>query len=108
MIRYDMIKIIVKKIESERETIQPHFLEYLVALLINILLHKEGPKKAEEIKGDIMTTLINLIECENMGIRSLIHGSLYPLLCHEAFREKAKEYGLLENIKFLLENNKSE
>jgi hypothetical protein len=40
MIRFDMIKIIVGKIEGERETIQPHYLEYLVALLINILLHK--------------------------------------------------------------------
>lgn len=40
MIRYDMIKIIVKKIESESETAQSHYLEYLVALLINILLHK--------------------------------------------------------------------
>jgi hypothetical protein len=108
MIRFDMIRVIVKKIERERETLPAHYLEYLVALLINILLHKEGPRKAEEIKGDIMMTLINLIECENMSIRSLIHGSLYPLLCHRAFREKAKEFGLLENIKFLLENNKSE
>lgn len=107
MIRFDMIKIIVGKIERERETLPAHYLEYLVALLINILLHKEGPRKAEEIKGQIMMTLINLIECDNMSIRSLIHGSLYPLLCHRAFREKAKEFGLLENIKFLLENNKS-
>ncbi len=61
MIRFDMIRIIVKKIERERETLPAHYLEYLVALLINILLHKEGPKKAEEIKGDIMMTLINLI-----------------------------------------------
>lgn len=53
-------------------------------------------------------TLINLIECQNMEIRSLIHGCLYPLLNHQIFRNKAKEFGLLENIKFLLENKQTE
>jgi hypothetical protein len=37
-----------------------------------------------------MMALINLIECENMSVRSYVHGSLYPLLSHRAFREKAK------------------
>lgn len=37
-----------------------------------------------------MKALIDLIECEHMGIRSLIHGSLYPLLCHKAFRVEAQ------------------
>lgn len=58
-----MIKIIVGIIQKDRETMPPHYLEYLTALLVNILLHKEGPKKAEEIKSEIMINLINLIEC---------------------------------------------
>lgn len=85
-----MIKIIVRKLEKERETIQSHYLEFLVALLVNILLHKEGPKKAEEIKGEIINALINLIECDNENVRSYVHASLYPLLSHKSFREKAK------------------
>ena len=36
-------------------------MEFLVALLVNILLHKDGPKKAEEVKGEIVHALINLI-----------------------------------------------
>jgi hypothetical protein len=36
-------------------------MEFLVALLVNILLHKEGPKKAEEIKGEIIHALVNMI-----------------------------------------------
>jgi hypothetical protein len=40
MIKNDMIKIIVNKLQHERESIQPHFLEYIVALLVNILLYK--------------------------------------------------------------------
>lgn len=42
-----------------------------------------------------------------MNVRSYVHASLYPLLSHRCFREKAKEYGLLDNIKFLLENKQS-
>jgi hypothetical protein len=76
-------------------------------LLVNILLHKDGPKKAEEIKEDIMHALINLIESDIINVRSFVHASLYPLLSHQSFRDAAKRFGLLENIKYLLENKDS-
>ena len=41
---------------------QPVVLEFCVALLVNILLHKDGPRKAEQIKDNILKALINLIE----------------------------------------------
>ena len=47
MIKFDMIKIIVEILNMKRDVINPQFLEFSVALLVNILLHKEGPKKAE-------------------------------------------------------------
>lgn len=90
MIKYDMIKIIVEILENKREVINPQFLEFSVALLVNILLHKDGPKKAEEIKGEIILALINLIESDNINVRSFVHASLYPLLSHKSFRDKAK------------------
>lgn len=37
-----------------------------------------------------------------------MHGALYPLFSKKVFRDKAKEYGLEENIKFLLENTSAE
>jgi hypothetical protein len=61
LIKYDMIKIIVDVLENKSDVINPQFLEFCVALLVNILLHKDGPRKAEEIKEDIMRALINLI-----------------------------------------------
>lgn len=102
MIKYDMIKIIVEILDKKRDVINPQFLEYYVALLVNILLHKEGQKKAEEIKGDIILALINLIESDDTNVRSYVNACLYPLLSHKSFRDKAKEFGLLDNITFLL------
>jgi hypothetical protein len=107
LIKYDMIKVIVDIIENKRDVINPQFLEFCVALLVNILLHKDGPKKAEEIKEDIMHALINLIESDIINVRSFVHASLYPLLSHQSFRDAAKRFGLLENIKYLLENKDS-
>ena len=75
--------------------------------MVNILLHKDGPKKAEEIRDDIMRALIDLIESDIINVRSFVHASLYPLLSHQKFRETAKKFGLLDNIKFLLENKDS-
>lgn len=107
LIKYDMIRIIVDVLENKSEVINPQFLEFCVALLVNILLHKDGPRKAEEIREDIMRALINLIESDIINVRSFVHASLYPLLSHQSFRETAKRFGLLENIKFLLENKDS-
>ena len=61
MIKNDMIATIVNILKNKREIINPQFLEFCVALLVNILLHKDGPKKAEEIRDDIMKALIDLI-----------------------------------------------
>ena len=51
--------------------------------------------------------LVNLIESDNINVRSFVHASLYPLLSHKSFRDKAKEFGLLDNITVLLENKES-
>lgn len=48
------------------------------------------------------------MEVEVISIRGYVHGALYPLFSKKVFRDKAKEYGLEENIKFLLKNTKAE
>lgn len=42
---------------------------------------------------------------EVIDVRSYIHGALYPLLSRKSFREKAKEYGMEETIKYLMDNS---
>ena len=82
-----MINIIVNIIANKRDSISPQFLEFCVALLVNILLHKDGPKKAEAISGDIIRALNDLLESDIINVRSFVHASMYPLLSHKKFRE---------------------
>lgn len=42
------------------------------------------------------------MEIEILEIRNYVHGAIYPLFYKKVFRDKAKEYGLEANIKFLL------
>ena len=90
---------------KERETMETHLMEYLSTLLLNLLLRKEGLEKSEEIKEEILMTLINLMEYEMKAVRSYAHGALYPLLSRKSFRDKAKEYGMEENIEYLISND---
>ena len=57
---------------------QPVVLEFCVALLVNILLHKDGPRKAEQIKDNILKALINLIESNIINTRSYVYICRYP------------------------------
>ena len=47
MIKFNMIEIIVDILDKKKDIFNPQYEEFLVALLVNILLHKDGPKKAE-------------------------------------------------------------
>ena len=105
LIKNGMIETIVGILRHKREVINPQFLEFCVALLVNILLHKDGPRKAEQIKDDIMKALIDLIESDIINVRSYVHACLYPLLSHRTFRETANSMGLWDIIDFLEKQN---
>ena len=59
---------------------QPVVLEFCVALLVNILLHKDGTRKAEQIKDNILKALINLIESNIINLHSYVYICRCPLL----------------------------
>lgn len=44
-------------------------MQYSLATIINLLLKKEGLKKSEEIKEEILTTLIDLMEIDVVWIK---------------------------------------
>ena len=51
-----------------------------MALLVNILLYKDEPRKAEQIKDNILKALINHIESNIIKVRSYVYTCLYPTL----------------------------
>ena len=48
------------------------------------------------------------MEVESTEVREYVHGTLYPLFSKKAFREKAKEYGMEDIIKYQLETTEVE
>ncbi len=46
MVENDLIRFVVEKLNKERETMSDYLMEYTTALLLNILLSKEGLSKS--------------------------------------------------------------
>jgi hypothetical protein len=79
MISLDLIKWIVVTIRDELETLSDYSLEYATALLMNLSLRVEGKNKCEEIP-DLLNVLSELIENENLQVRTHVNGTLYSIL----------------------------
>lgn len=43
------------------------------------------------------------MEVESTEVREYVHGTLYPLFSRKIFREKAKQYGMEDIIKYQLD-----
>lgn len=104
MIEKDIIKWILNTLKYEKEELGEYFYEYATALLMNLSLRAAGKKKCEESEVEILEILGDLLEHENMQVRSFVNGTLYSLLSNHAFREQAHAMGMSEMLTFLMEN----
>jgi hypothetical protein len=78
MIEFDVIKWIVETIRDE----------YASALLMNLSLRVDGKSKCEQIP-DILTVLNELIENENLQVRTHVNGTLYSILTRQSLKNMA-------------------
>ena len=88
MIQFDVIKWIVETIRDELDTLCDYTLEYATALLMNLSLRVEGKNKCEEIPG-ILEVLNELIENENLQVRTHVNGTLYSILTRKSLKNLA-------------------
>jgi hypothetical protein len=65
------------------------FLEYGVALLMNLCLRTSGRKKCAEIAEQAITVLSSLLTHPNQETRPYVNSSLYSILTLKSIREKA-------------------
>jgi LisH domain-containing protein ARMC9 len=79
MIELDVIRWIAETIRDELETLSDYSLEYATALLMNLSLRVEGKNKCEDIP-DLLNVLNELIENENLQVRTHVNGTLYSIL----------------------------
>ena len=91
MINLDVIKWIVNTLKKETETIGEYSLEYTTALLMNLSLRVAGKTKCEEISNGykqslVLQVLSDLVEHDNMVVRTHVNGTLYSILTRETLR----------------------
>ena len=88
MIHLDVIRWIVETLRDEMDTLSDYTLEYATALLMNLSLRAEGKDKCETLP-DILTVLNDLIEIDNMQVRTHVNGTLYSILTRGSLKHLA-------------------
>ena len=88
MIQFDVIKWIVETIKEELDQLSDYTLEYATALLMNLSLRADGKNKCEEIP-DILQVMNELIESENLQVRTHVNGTLYSILTRKSLKQTA-------------------
>ena len=101
MIQLDVVNWIVTTIRDEIDTLCDYSLEYATALLMNLSLRQEGKNKCEVIP-DVLQVLNELIEHENLQVRTHINGTLYSILTRKSMKMQAHSLGMLEMLEYLM------
>ena len=113
MIQLDLIAWIVRILRDHtlksleagdgERLLSEYTVEYSSALLMNLALRTAGKEKAEqEANGDILLVLNDLIESDNVQVRTYVNGTLYSILTRPRLKEKAMSMGMDEVLKGLM------
>lgn len=106
MIKLDVIKWTVNMLKIEGGTLPDYTLEYSTALLMNLSLRSQGKRKCEELDADILKVLNELLEHDNLQVRTYVNGTLYCILERKKLREEARALNMDQVLRYL--SNKSE
>jgi hypothetical protein len=74
-------------LKEEQETLSEYSLEYTTALLMNLSLRVQGKNKCEDMpKNSVLKVLSELVEHENMVVRTHVNGTLYSILTRKSLK----------------------
>jgi hypothetical protein len=102
MIELDMIEHLARLLKHEEETVSFYTMEYATALLMNLSLRTAGKDKIEYSTTDILMVLNNLLEHENLQVRTYVNGTLYSILTRSKLKERALRLGMDEALRYLM------
>lgn len=80
-------------------------MEYGSALLLNLSLRISGRIACEKSKHDVLKVLSDLLECDNLQVRFYTNGTLYSVLARPLLRERAREMGMEDILKYLIKSS---
>ena len=102
MIQLDMISWISRVLRQESETLSDYSIEYATALLMNLSLRAAGKDKCEDPNIELLKVLNELVEHENLQVRTYVNGTLYSIFTRRKLREEAKELGMHDVLMYLM------
>lgn len=107
MIQHDVIKWIIQTLKAEQDQLSEYSLEYTTALLMNLSLRVAGKNKCEDMCKDepnnlVLQVLSELIEHENMVVRTHVNGTLYSILTRESLKQQARALGMQDMLQYLM------
>jgi hypothetical protein len=105
MIQLDLIKWISAVLRNEADQLTDYSIEYATALLMNLSLRDAGKDKCEEPDIQLLNVLNDLVEHENLQVRTYVNGTLYSIFTRKKLREEAKELGMPEVLQYLMEQS---
>jgi hypothetical protein len=97
-----MIQWIAQVLRDEAETLSDYSIEYATALLMNLSLRAAGKTKCEDPQIQLLKVLNDLVEHENLQVRTYVNGTLYSIFTRKKLREEAKELGMPEVLQYLM------
>ena len=103
-----MIYLVAKVLQEESDTLSDYSLEYTTAMLMNLTLRSKGKVKCEEIDLNIIKILSELMQNDNLQVRSYINGTLYSILTRTKLQQRAKEIDLEHMLLALMEHSQKQ
>jgi hypothetical protein len=74
-------------LKDEQDTLSEYSLEYTTALLMNLSLRVHGKNVCEQMpQNSVLQVLSELVEHENMVVRTHVNGTLYSILTRKALK----------------------
>ena len=102
MIQLDMIKWISTILKEEGDQLSDYSIEYATALLMNLSLRSSGKDKCEDPEIELLKVLNNLVEHDNLQVRTYVNGTLYSIFTRLKLREEAKLLGMPYVLQYLM------
>ncbi len=97
-----MISWISRVLKNEQDTLSDYSIEYATALLMNLSLRGAGKDKCEDPQIELLKVLNELVEHENLQVRTYVNGTLYSIFTRKKLREEAKELGMHDVLQYLM------
>jgi hypothetical protein len=92
---------------QDQESLSDYSLHYTSALLMNLCLRTSGKLRCVTLAGKVLKALNDLLEHEDVEVRSYVNGTLYSILAIPQIREEARAMGMEEILAALVQSSEA-